>query len=253
MHTSARAHVRAGACVCSRVCVCTFPNVCARGRAHVCACTCVRARCAGAKSRLWPSYSPASFGRPAQIPRAGKPRRSRNPHTEPILLRATTGGAAGESAAMACLPRIVELARVRLGVGSGVEAPSFERRRMLPNRAPLCCVHTSTRGHTPAGTSAPSASRCAGPTFVTGTGAVFCFRSSTGVSGIARSPRTTGVHPASTRMQTSAITRRRQRIRGLPSASPTPARQRIRGLPSAPQLRQAATWPVLFWTVRCLT
>ena len=143
-------HMRACACVRARVCECTFPNVCARGRAHVCACTCVRARCAGAKSRLWPSYSPASFGRPAQIPRAGKPRRSRNPHTEPILLRATTGGAAGESAAMACLPRIVELARVRLGVGSGVEAPSFERRRMLPNRATLCCVHTPTRAHTPA-------------------------------------------------------------------------------------------------------
>ena len=50
-------HVR----VCARVCMCTFPNVCARGRAHMCACTRVRARCAGAKTAFGPMCSPASW------------------------------------------------------------------------------------------------------------------------------------------------------------------------------------------------
>ncbi len=135
----------------------------------------------------------------ARIPRAGKPRRSRNPHTAPTLLCTTTAGAAGECPTLACLPRIVELARIRLRVG--VEAPSFERCRLLTNQAPLCCVHTPTRGHTrPVGTSAPSAGRGAGLTFVTGTGAIFCFSSSTGAPGIVSSPKITPVHPASTRM-----------------------------------------------------
>jgi hypothetical protein len=41
---------------------------------------------------------------------------------------------------------------------------------------------------------------------------------STGAPGIARSPRTTGVHPASTRMQTSARTRRLGASAGYPQA-----------------------------------
>ena len=86
-----RAHVRAGACVCSRVCVCTFPNMCARGRAHVCACTCARALFS--PGIALPLLAPRAGTR---IPRGGKAGRSRNPHTEPTLLPATTGGAGNE-------------------------------------------------------------------------------------------------------------------------------------------------------------
>ena len=135
MHVCACAGVRA------RVRVCVPERVCARGRAHAtCARadghTCVRARVYARSGSLKPPLalvwlSPASFGRPAQIPRAGKAGRSRNPHTEPTLLRATTGGAGGKCPKLACLARIVvaclarivELARVRLLVRQRSRGP----------------------------------------------------------------------------------------------------------------------------------
>jgi hypothetical protein len=194
VHTILRA--RMSACmsarmsVCTRTCTsaCVHACVCARTCACMCVCVCARVYARGAR-KLKTAFGPG-IGLPllalragAQNPRAGKAGRSHSHHTKPTLLRATTGGAGGG----------------------------------CPVRS-----HANPWAH-PWAHTAPSAGRSAGPTFVTGAGAVFCFRSSTGASRIARSPRTTGVHPASTRMQISAITRRRQRIRGLPSASPTPA------------------------------
>jgi hypothetical protein len=103
MHVRVHTCVHMLVCVCARVRLCMFPKMCARERAHACACTrvrarCmrVRARCEGTLNRLWPWYSPASLAlrAGAQIPRNGKAGRSRNPHMEPTLLHATTAGAA---------------------------------------------------------------------------------------------------------------------------------------------------------------
>jgi hypothetical protein len=147
-----RAHTCVHMLVCVRACACVRSRRCVHANRH----TCVRARVhARGARKLKTALGPGkalpllALRAGARIPRAGKPRRSRNPHTAPTLLCATTAGAAGECPTLACLPRIVELARIRLRVGSGVEAPSFERCRLLTNRAPLCCVHTPTRGHTP--------------------------------------------------------------------------------------------------------
>ncbi len=158
-----RACMSARMSVCTRTCMSASVHACVCTRKRACMCGCMCACTRAVRGSLKPPLalvwlSPASFGRPAQTPRAGKPRRSRSPQTEPTLLRATTGGAGGECPTLACLARIVELARIRLLVG--VEAPSSERRRMLPNWATLCCVQTPTRGHTPVATSASSAGRC---------------------------------------------------------------------------------------------
>ena len=130
-------------------------------------------------------------------------------HTRSQIYCVATKGAGAVRSALACLRGIVQLAKIWLHVGG----TSFERLRQLTVALNFRCTieiqsnwraQARVRGH-------------AGPTCVTGTGALFCFSSSTctrGVEinsdscatfGLAVSPWTGVHHPASTRMQNSAI------------------------------------------------
>jgi hypothetical protein len=182
--------VRACACVRARVRVYVPELVCARTGTRVCVHACTRA------VRGNPPFGPC-VALPLLAVRAGAggnstrrqsgtlPQPSHGAHT---WLASLSWRGFGCSSAAESRPRPSSVA-VCYQIG---------RRCVAFTRQP---VRTHRRPHPP---QAPVAAL--GLTFVTGTGAVFCFRSSIRAPGIVSSPRTTGVHPASTRMQTSAMT-----------------------------------------------
>jgi hypothetical protein len=224
MHVYARVHVH----LCARACACARSRTCVRADGH----TCVRARVyARGPRELKTAFGSVPLCRRVEFApdvqkRQGYTRAATLTRSRHCCVRRPQGRPVSLRRWHACLASLswrgfgcASAAESRPRSSSVAVCYQIGRRCVAFTRQP---VRTHPRPHPP---QAPVAAL--GLTFVTGTAAVFCFRSSTGEPGIAGSPRTTPVHPASTRMKTSAMTVGGVEFAGYPQPHPCPEKALI--------------------------